>query len=250
MILKLGIFIFAAHLLFGCSSYIDKIYSELDKQSDVNKNKSPKDKFAHFKTFNDKSKSISSSNYKYLPPKTQRQYKAIEESGTRRYTTEDLYDNTKTNGLWANMDADNHLFTQNSSKQNGDIIVVNVFEDLKSKISMELKRAYPDIPKPNNAASPSKTPASVPEAQPSTETAGNAKDSEKDDQDKVFDKISSIVVDQINKDHLLIRGRKNVIYKGNKRTVEVEALVSRRSISVDDSVNSNDILESYVEVLR
>jgi len=250
MILKLGIFIFTTHLLLGCSSYIDKIYSELDKQSDVNKNKPPKDKFAHFKTIDGKSKSINSSNYGYLPPKTQRQYKAVEESGTRRYTTEDLYDNTKTNGLWANMDADNHLFTQNSTKQNGDIIVVNVFEDLKSKISMELKRAYPDIVRPHNATSPSKTPASVTESPAPTETGSAVKDGEKDDQDKVFDKISSIVVDQINKDHLLIRGRKNVIYKGNKRTVEVEALVSRRSISVDDSVNSSDILESYVEVLR
>ena len=67
---------------------------------------------------------------------------------------------------------------------------------------------------------------------------------------KVYDRISSVVVEEINKDHVLIRGRKNLLYKNRKRLVEVQALVSKKDITVDDTLDSEKILESSITVLR
>jgi flagellar basal body L-ring protein FlgH len=66
----------------------------------------------------------------------------------------------------------------------------------------------------------------------------------------VKDKISSVVVEEINREHLLIKGRKNVLFKNRKRMVEIQALVSRKDIGDDDTLNSDSILETNVAVVR
>ena len=55
---------------------------------------------------------------------------------------------------------------------------------------------------------------------------------------------------KINKDHLLLRGRKNVLYKNRKRVVEIQALISRRDIASDDTLLSNRIIENNISVIR
>ena len=52
----------------------------------------------------------------------------------------------------------------------------------------------------------------------------------------------------ISNNHILLRGRKNVLYHDRKRTVELQALVSRRDITLDDSVVSDKIIEEAREL--
>jgi flagellar basal body L-ring protein FlgH len=107
---------------------------------------------------------------------------------------------------------------------------------------MELKRAFPDNPYEAKAQKEGdKT---------STETAGKKPASVGTDGEDIKDKISSVVVEEINREHLLIKGRKNVLYKNRKRMVEVQALVSRKDISDDDVLNSDTILETSVSVVK
>ena len=67
---------------------------------------------------------------------------------------------------------------------------------------------------------------------------------------KVHDKISTQVIESVNKDYLLVRGRKEVLFKDAKRYVEIQALVSRKDITDNDTVKSDRILEPKIRVLR
>ena len=68
--------------------------------------------------------------------------------------------------------------------------------------------------------------------------------------DNAQEKISGVVVEEINREHLLIKGRKNVLFKNRKRMVEVQALVSRKDIGDNDIISSDAILESNVTVVK
>ena len=67
---------------------------------------------------------------------------------------------------------------------------------------------------------------------------------------QVYDRISSVIIEEVNKDHLLVRGRKDVIFRKMKRYVEVQALINKRDISDEDAIESTKILESSVTILR
>lgn len=113
---------------------------------------------------------------------------------------------------------------------------------LRNEITLELKRAFPD-----NPYETAKAPATA--ATPATPAAGAAAPAATDAGSDT-DKISSVVVEEINREHLLIKGRKNVLFKNRKRMVEVQALVSRKDITDNDSVSSDSIIESNVTVVR
>jgi flagellar basal body L-ring protein FlgH len=162
----------------------------------------------------------------------------------QRYKASDFRDHDDSGSLWANQGASASLFTTTNDKRVGDIVVLNVLEDLRNQISNELKSHFPEKKK----AKDDKTPPPTNTPAPLAGAAPAAGDGEMDM--KVYDKISGTIVEELNKDYLLVRGRKEVIHRKEKRSIEVQALVSRKDIMENDYVNSDRLLESKVFVLR
>ncbi|GAB4009636.1 MAG: hypothetical protein Fur0010_00640 [Bdellovibrio sp.] len=229
----------------SCSSYINQMYKELDK-SDKPKTAVQQDKFDLYRN---KKKMVGTSNTRQLMPATKRTYTAMDNE-QRRYKANDLNDNGNDGSLWSAQSAKtDYLFTHDVEKKNGDIVLIQVMGGLKNEITAELKRAFPDPVKKKPASTgkpedPKANPASTVQA------AATGNDEVTGEDGKVYDRISSVVVEEINKDHVLLRGRKNLLYKNRKRLIEVQALVAKKDITVDDVLDSEKILESTINVLR
>lgn len=235
-------------LLTSCSSYIAKLHKSFD-QAD-NKRYIPKSSAKKFDFYRNGGKShlsnrhasmkrsLSTKNMKNLNPKIRRAYSPLNVA-KRRFKADDLLDNKPDGSLWAGESPINHLFTKEKKKENGDIVVIEVYKKLKKEISTELKRAFPK-PKSKDAQKDTEGKAEA------TKTAqGDSEESS-----KAIDKISSVIIEEINADHLLVRGRKQLLFRNRKHFVEIQALVSRRDISNLDTIHSDNILESSVVVLR
>ena len=244
---KLFILISSLFLLTSCSSYINKIHQEIDA-AEGGYRPSQQDQFDVYRQnaaqqprrMASPGNVPSTSQVNKFYPSVKRQYMAQREI-KKRFKADDLNDNSNTGSLWGGHPETRHLFTLNKHKRRGDIILLNVQSKLKDAITAELKRAFPERKKDEKEKKEGETAA----AQQTAEGAGDA-----NDKNKVHDKISTVVVEEINKDHLLIRGRKNVLYKNGKRLVEVQALVARRDISDEDAVQSANVLESNIAILR
>jgi len=224
--------------LFGCSSYVDKWHNEIAAGEKSQAGRPPKNPFDQFRNVRrpgqdfDRGK-LSSRLTKNLKPRIKRKY--LPANMRKRLTASDLNDNESVGSLWAGVGNDSYLFSKDTEKQQGDIILINVFQKFKNEISLELKRAFPDPPKDPKNKEEEKKPAAK-----AAET----------DKSKPVDKISTVIIEEISKEHLLLRGRKALLFKRRKRLVEVQALVARKDITDDDTVDSSDILESSIHVLR
>jgi flagellar L-ring protein FlgH len=230
--------------LSSCSSYIAKMHSSIDRGMAQQGHRKAPDHFDQFRNQEQTAQSpaanqnrISSNQQPNMAPAVQRQYRASQENN-RRTTANDLNDNDNSGSLWVNNGNPSSLYSSNKSHGHGDIILVDVYKKLRNEITLELQRAFP--PQPNANAENDQTP----EAQ-AAQANENATD-----EDKVYDRISTVIVEQINQDHVLLRGRKFLIFKSIRRLVEVQALISRRDITESDSVSSDSILESRISVLR
>jgi hypothetical protein len=116
-------------------------------------------------------------------------------------------------------------------------------DKLKEQITMELKKAFPVTfkTKKDNAATPeTKTAENTPAANPSTPANEGA----------IYDRISSVITEEINPHHFLLRGRKEIVFNEIKRTIEIQALVDRKAINAEDILNSSNILESHIVVVK
>ncbi len=174
-----------------------------------------------------------------LRPPVKREYRP------QRVQADDFTDKDNGGSLWANQGSSSSLFTYQNDKRMGDMVIINVLENLRNQISAELKRTFPDRPKKSSkelGGDPAR-----PGAPASAGAAANAADNDIDM--KVYDKISGTVMEEISKDYILLRGRKDVIFKKEKRSIEVQGLVSRKDIMENDYVNSDRLLESRVYVL-
>lgn len=242
-------------LLSSCGSLMDGMYKDLDRQErlssdEQDQNEDYPDQFDQYRK-NTKRKTssvynkpgrnrndVSTNTQKRVTPDIKRQYQD-ERVALKRTTASDLTDNGTDGSLWGTSDANAFLFATSKNKSSGDIVQIDVLAKLRNEITLELKRAFPDNPyevakaAAAAAAATPTTPAAT-EAAPGTDT----------------DKISGVVVEEINREHLLIKGRKNVLFKNRKRMVEVQALISRKDISENDSVSSDFIIESNVTVVR
>ena len=185
---------------------------------------------------------VSTSTDKIVSPEVKRQYQD-ERKALKRVTASDLTDSGNDGSLWGGSDPNAFLFSTAKSKTSGDIVQINVLAKLRNEITMELKRAFPENPYETKPTE--KKPDAPAAATPATADAAKPADTGTD-----TDRISSVVVEEINREHLLIKGRKNVLFKNRKRMVEVQALVSRKDITDDDAVSSDAILESNVSVVR
>ncbi|MBC7429222.1 MAG: flagellar basal body L-ring protein FlgH [Bacteriovorax sp.] len=256
------ILISSLSLFASCGSFMDGMYRDLDHQERVNADaeeddRTPPDQFDQYRkntkrktssVYNKPGKNrgvVSTENAKNVNPEVKRKYQD-ERVALKRTTASDLTDNGTDGSLWGGSDPNAFLFATSKSKSSGDIVQINVNAKLRNEITMELKRAFPENPyeatekKPDAAATPG-TPAVA-----ATPPAAGSKPEAVADTDR----ISGVVVEEINREHLLIKGRKNVLFKNRKRMVEVQALVSRKDITDNDSVSSDAILESNVSVVR
>lgn len=183
-------------------------------------------------------------------PKIKRQYNPV----NRRTQAQDLVDNDHSGSLWGGQSHDGYLFARDVYKKHGDIIVMKVQGKLKNDITAELKRAFPSPKKKKKAAA--KKGAVGPDGKPAKPEEEKVADATpKDEQDvaedgKVYDQISSIIAEEVNKDYILLRGQKEVIFRSDKHMIEIQALVPRKDLLEDDTVLSSTILESNVTVVR
>ena len=159
---------------------------------------------------------------------TRRRYDPVK----RRRTVNGLYDNSNESSLWSGEGQDNYLLAQNNIKKHGDIVIINIGSKLKQDITSEISRTISNIVIARGRRNIGQA----------TAARGDSGD--------IHEKISSIVIDEINKEHLLIRGRKNFFYKRKKRLIEVQALVARSDIDDSGMVHSDKMLDLKITILR
>lgn len=242
------VFLFVLLLTSSCANYVNSLHRQIDREDRAN-SKTPStgpkyhnSQYWHkkFRPENDRrpiKNPITLSQSGQVAPPVKREYRPS------RYSANDFRDNSSDGSLWANQGSSSSLFTYQNDKRAGDIVIINVMESLRNQISAELKRTFPDRPKrkKEDDGKKKKTAAAPAPAAPK----------DQDDMDmKVYDKISGTVMEEISQDYILLRGQKEVIFKKEKRAIEVQALVSRKDIMENDYVNSDKLLESRVYILR
>lgn len=246
------IFIFLSFFLTSCAGYVANVHRELDREMAEQQGLNSGDEFDQFrrpKKLIPPAQRMRSperdSNQQSYAPRVKRQYRPApqreEERTQGRVTASDLVDNNPSQSLWVENNESLDLFTDNKSLKHGDIVLVNVYKKLKNEITLELKRAFPTPPAKKKDGEEGET------AEAKREPAD---DEMAENETKVYDRISTVIVEEVNKDHVLLRGRKNLLYKNRKRLVEVQALVARRDLTDTDTVDSNDIIESSISILR
>ena len=236
-------------LCTSCSNFINRMHRELDQGNPPVEQYSQRsnDKFDLYRRPVGSNNAISTNDKQYVAPKVQRYYRA-EEAAQKRYTADDLTDNVGDGSLWAGHDGANYLFSANKVRRPGDIVIVNILGKLKNEITMELKRSFPETMRPTTAAPAAAAAANT--AEGADEQAGSDDTGEESEGSKVYDRVSGVIVEEINSDHFLLRGQKSVLYKGKKRMIEIRAMIAKRDIGDNDSVDSDRFLESSIQVLR
>jgi flagellar basal body L-ring protein FlgH len=236
-------------LLFSCSSYLDKVYRKLDNEtakSDFKNDNRNSDNFNFYRRRGRDARpvqnpqTLTSSNSKTLNPLIKREY-VPENKKKARYTANDFEDNSDSGSIW--MQPGSYLAYTDNKKKTGDIILINVKDGLQKDIALELKKNFPDEKK-------KKPDTSVKTAKTETPEPAKAGEDKGPENEQIHDKVSSIVIEEINKDHVLLKGRKYLLYKNQKRLIEIQALATRRDISAGDSIESDQLLETNVTILR
>lgn len=244
------IFTLATFLFSSCSSYIQGIHNQISQEE-------RQQKMARYKKYRalrggqrntiqnpvTLGSGANTNNTRNLLPQSSSQYNS---KGTRRYSADDLKDSDNSGSLWSGKSSESYLFVTNNVKKVGDFVIIEVMAKMKEDITTELKRNFPPLPS-KSAKAKQGTQDKDKDKDKKDESTVN---SEVDNTKKVYDKISTQVVEQINKDYLLLRGRKEVIFRKIKRYIQVQAVVSAKDIKDNDSVSSTKLLEPKINVLR
>lgn len=241
----------ALFFITGCASYVNGIHKQIDREeARQDPRNSANDPYASYREQGFKRtrpdrrpvqhpNSLSNLNpTNDMPPPVKRDYRS---SGRTR--ADDFVDDGTSGSLWVNAPGGS-LFTTDVTKRVGDIVIVNVLDSLRGQISSELKRAFPQPPPKKETTAPATTAATPAPAAPEPTEKGDELET------KVYDKISGVVAEEINKDYFLLRGKKEVVFRKEKRFIEVQALVARKDIADNDTINSDKLLESRVIILR
>lgn len=234
--------------LFSCSSYINRLHQNIDRgMNRQDESRGQGNNFDMYRRGNLKrshSNLLSSKNNPNMPPSTRRQY-LHQNQVKRRHTAADLNDNTNSGSLWVGNGNNNHLFTNNKKRIINDIVLINVYARLKNEIASELARAFPRKINPDEQAAKNNLKnKSSPAPVKKTSHSPAAQEGE------AHDRISMIVIEEINRKHLLLKGRKSLLYRKKKRSVEIQALVARKDISDNDEIDSGKIIESTITIMR
>lgn len=186
----------------------------------------------------------STNNNQSIHPKVKRYYKKSNQP-RKRYKADDLVDNGSDGSLWAGTGNENYLFSSDKNRKVGDIVLINVQGKLKNEVTMELKRSFPPLKKKRPAKKGAKEAAPAAAEPTVAEDDAPTKSNE-----KIHDRFTSIIMEEINREHILLKAQKNVLYKKRKRLVEVQALIARKDIKSDDTIDSNDFLETTIQLIR
>lgn len=232
---KLMTLVFLSFIMSSCSSLIQKYYNQIDASNPAPlaapaSNKKTYDRFSMYRKYknSDEYNDVrSTKNSKFLLPDVKRRYQ-------KRIKAVDLTDQSNPGSLWYDRGQDNFFFSQNDAKRTGDIILIHVLKKLKDQITQELANLGHE--KTSNSES-------------SDEQKADPND-RKLEAEKIYDQISSVVLETINRDHLIIRGIKDVLYKRKHHRIEVKALVKRTNVNDNDVIKSDDFLESNIRILR
>jgi flagellar L-ring protein precursor FlgH len=246
--------IFFLFFLVSCAGYVGNVHRAIDREDTRGLPKKAtvqnRDYFANYRRQHpEKDKrpikepvtfSLNGSGPGQVRPTVKRDYRP------QRHKASDFTDQEGDGSLWANQGSSSSLFTYQNDKHTGDMVIINVLESLRNQISSELKRTFPDKPKKEKPGDKKDAKAGdkAVAAAPATPAAKDEHEME------VYDKISGTVTEEISKDYILLRGHKEVIFKKEKRAIEVQALVSRKDIMENDYVNSDKLLESRVFILN
>ena len=252
-----GFLLFILFFLTSCSNYVNNIHRQIDREEKVARGDTRDGMREHYAPYKNRFNrdddkrpikdprtfSLSDggpSTSTQMRPPVKREYRP------QRMKADDFVDNESGGSLWANQGSSSSLFTYQNDKHTGDMVIINVLENLRNQISAELKRVFPE--KPKRPAEGAKGDAKTAAASSSPSAPPGAGDNDMDM--KVYDKISGTVMEEISKDYILLSGRKDVIYKKEKKSIEVQGLVSRKDIMENDYVNSDKMLDTRVFILR
>lgn len=249
--------IFLLLFLVSCSNYVSNVHRQIDREENYGKRK-PKtaDTRDHFAAYRRKRldpnrdrrpvKNPVTYSLNGTGPSSQIRPAVKRDYRPQRLQAEDFTDSESDGSLWANQGNSASLFTYQNDKHTGDMVIINVLENLRNQISAELKRTFPDKPVKGKAGEKGKKDDKAAAAPAPAAPAGDGQEMDM----KVYDKISGTVMEEISKDYILLRGHKDVIFKKEKRAIEIQALVSRKDIMENDYVNSDKLLESRVLILN
>lgn len=246
---------------FSCSSYVSNIHKQIAHEQRVNRgyNPPPTNRLAgdnlyreqfqrplnRFSQENDRRPiqnprtlggRQNSANTRNLVPDRRSQG-----GTTQRAQAQDFKDNSDDGSLWSEKNSQSFLFVSTNDKKKGDIIIVEVMSSLKERIQRELKRTFPE---PRKRASAGKT------DDKKEEEKEEEKPTVSDNPNQVYDRISTQVIEEINKDYLLVKGQKEVLFRDVKRFIEFQAVVPKKNLSDNDSIVSDSILEPKISVMR
>ncbi len=247
LLLRLSpIFMIAVLLNIGCSSYVSRVHQQIDREYQQMHNPNAR-AMPSTDTARQAQQGPSTQNSSFQPPSVQRQYQSSQATGSvglgssqgqQRTRAEDLRDNTPSTSLWASNES--NLFSHSRRRSSGDIVLINVMDRLKKEISLELRRNFP----------PPRRQQRDQQQEEDEQQEEGSRDVAQEGESRIHDRISSVIIEQISRDHVLLRGRKNVLFQNARRLIEVQALVATRDIDNNDSIKSDDIIESQVTVLR
>jgi flagellar basal body L-ring protein FlgH len=228
--------------LGSCASYIKKFHAKIAKgERDAHMRRSQKKKgyspYSRLRKRSGRKSNFLSSN---LPPKVKRKYT----QKPKRTKANDLIDGGNQASIWSNFNNSTSLFTTSKRRKIGDLVVINVKENLKKDISRELKLAFPKK-RAKRRPGARKGNRNTPPAQPAV---ANKDDNEK--VDIIYDRVTSKIVEEVSENHVVVKGKKEVFFKKEKHIIEVHALMRRNDITSDDYIMSDKIIENKVVVLR
>lgn len=243
-------FLLLTLIISSCSSYVNRIHQQMDREYMQRQGMNPNAQgppSAQLMRQHREGQAVNTGQISHRPPSVQRQYgspsdsRGIASSSQHgRTRAEDLRDNSGATSLWTS--SESNLFTQTRSRRPGDIVLINVMDRLKAEITLELRRSFPAQRRPQSRDREQQ--GADQEAEEERTAAQESRE------DRIHGRISSVIVEQVSRDHVLIRGRKNVLYRNAQRLIEVQALISTRDILDGDVVPSDSIIESQVSVLR
>ena len=241
MILNVSFLIFVS-----CSSYVEKAYVYPDKSGYNRYNQIQKKEISrgiasrNSTSSNSSSRNNRTSRRKDFLPRTKMRYLKRNSSGLETKKVNDLRDNGNDGSLWKWRGQENYFFSRNNSKKNGDVVTIEIKKNLHNSILDEIH---------NHILKKSKG-IRMKRYSLKREISSEKKPGNSSKIDEVYSKIPSIIVKNKEDGYLVVQGEKFFFYKNKKNLVRVKALVRKSDIDPRDIVDSDNILNINISVLR
>jgi flagellar basal body L-ring protein FlgH len=196
------------------------------------------------------------------PPSVRRDWRSVPvgENGfnVKRTKAGDFIDKPNTASLWSQDGQDNFLFSRNTARQIGDQLILGVQKDLQIDISYELHQATakPEKDKSMRSVASKKGEKGKDGKKEGGKTEEQIAEEKRIAQKKEIasmnfvDKIPVYIIENFGVETFRIKGQKEVVFKGQRRRVEVIGLIRKMDITKNDIVQSAKLLDHKVKVLN